>query len=125
MSMSDDEDEGDEDEKEDVQIDLFSVLNEEEGLVIPFANAERVSKHSATSGKRTRASTPLEGDEQDATLSRSASNRNSEIRTSSTPSSKRSRRSTIESFLAPLTNFIDFREDEGSRGWRSFVEVSS
>ncbi|KAI0763848.1 hypothetical protein BD413DRAFT_606524 [Trametes elegans] len=45
----------------------------------------------------------------------------------STPSSKksRSRRGTIESLLSPLTNFIDFRDDDGStRSWRSFVEIS-
>ncbi|KAI0740926.1 hypothetical protein C8Q76DRAFT_765484 [Earliella scabrosa] len=52
-------------------------------------------------------------------------------RLSSTPSSKRSRsrsrnrRGTFESLLSPLTNFIDFREDDrSSRSWRSFVEIS-
>ncbi|KAI0628186.1 hypothetical protein C8Q77DRAFT_1220974 [Trametes polyzona] len=46
---------------------------------------------------------------------------------SSTPVSRksRSRRGTIESLLSPLTNFIDFRDDDGStRSWRSFVEIS-
>ncbi|KAI0351834.1 hypothetical protein OH77DRAFT_1410398 [Trametes cingulata] len=45
----------------------------------------------------------------------------------STPASRksRSRRGTIESLLSPLTNFIDFRDDDGStRSWRSFVEIS-
>lgn len=48
-------------------------------------------------------------------------------RLSSTPSSKRSRsrRGTLESLLSPLTNFIDFKDDDGSaRSWRSFVEIS-
>ena len=48
-------------------------------------------------------------------------------RLSSPPSSKRSRsrRGTLESLLSPLTNFIDFREDDrSSRSWRSFVEIS-
>lgn len=37
----------------------------------------------------------------------------------------RSRRGTLESLLSPLTNFIDFRDEEGStRSWRSFVEIS-
>ncbi|OJT04270.1 hypothetical protein TRAPUB_5004 [Trametes pubescens] len=48
-------------------------------------------------------------------------------RVSSTPALRktRSRRGTIESLLSPLTNFIDFRDDEGSsRSWRSFVEIS-
>ncbi|KAI0699642.1 hypothetical protein C8T65DRAFT_299436 [Cerioporus squamosus] len=47
-------------------------------------------------------------------------------RLSSPPSSKksRSRRGTLESLLTPLANFIDFRDDDGSRSWRSFVEIS-
>ncbi|THH28123.1 hypothetical protein EUX98_g6074 [Antrodiella citrinella] len=126
MSMSDDEDE--DEEMQDVQTELLSVLNEEEGLVIPGTTSGRVSQQSQpnTGVKRVRASTPLDEFEQEAVSSSLPDNkRNSEIRTSSTPSSKRSRRSTIESFLAPLTNFIDFHEDETGRGWRSFVEVSS
>ncbi|KAH9926323.1 uncharacterized protein BXZ73DRAFT_49427 [Epithele typhae] len=48
-------------------------------------------------------------------------------RLASTPSSgkSRSRRGTIENLLLPLTNFIDFRDEDGAtRGWRSFVEIS-
>ncbi len=47
-------------------------------------------------------------------------------RLSSPPSSKksRSRRGTLESLLTPLANFIDFRDDDGSRSWPSFVSIS-
>ena len=48
-------------------------------------------------------------------------------RVSSTPSSKRSRsrRGTLESLLSPLTNFIDFGDNDATtRSWRSFVEIS-
>lgn len=42
------------------------------------------------------------------------------------PAAPRRRKSTIESFFAPLTNFIDLRDDESSRrSWRSFVEIAS
>ncbi|KAH8103841.1 hypothetical protein BXZ70DRAFT_1005403 [Cristinia sonorae] len=117
MSMTDDED-----EEEDIQVDLMSVLNEEEGLVIPSASPTTPPQRLSVGGKRGRTPTPRDLKDQEETPS---SQRESDLRTSSTPSSKRSRRSTIESFLAPLTNFIDFREDDGGRGWRSFVEISS
>lgn len=39
---------------------------------------------------------------------------------------KRNRRSTLDSFLSPLANFIDLKDDDASsnRGWRSFVELA-
>ena len=104
MSMSDDEDEDEVDDVAEEQVDLLSVLNEEEGLVMP-------PPCSPASVKRGRTPTP-------------AGHARRDSKSSGTHSSKRSR-STVESFLAPLTNFIDFREDESSRGWRSFIEVSS
>ncbi|TCD65062.1 hypothetical protein EIP91_003300 [Steccherinum ochraceum] len=118
MSMSDDEDE-DEEEVLDEKVDLMSVVNEEEGLVIPQVSSDRASARSSTRGR-----TPTPREPEIVSVG-TASKRNSEVRTSSTPSSKRSRRSTIESFLAPLTNFIDFREDTGAGSWRSFVEIAS
>lgn len=103
MSMSDDEDEGEEAD------DLMSVLNEEEGLVIPPSD-------DATSTKRGRSPGPEAQKEQ---VGVGIGRRESE-------GGKRSRRGTLESFFAPLTNFIDFKEDaDGSRGWRSFVEIAS
>ena len=102
----------------DVPTELLSVLNEEEGLVIPHSG--HASKRSSASARRGRTASPKE-----VKPSSLGSKRDSETRTSSTPSSKRSRRSTLESLFAPLSNFIDFREDESARSWRSFVEVSS
>ncbi|GJE93289.1 hypothetical protein PsYK624_094480 [Phanerochaete sordida] len=94
MSMSDDED--DEDESMQVEKELLSVLAEEEDVVIP---------------KSVRASVQ--------SLQKDASRRSS--KTSS--ETKRSRRSTLDSLLSPLTNFIDLRDDDNStRSWRSFVE---
>ncbi|KAI0091271.1 hypothetical protein BDY19DRAFT_904719 [Irpex rosettiformis] len=97
MSMSDDEDE-DEDTVT-LENQLLGVLNEEEDVVIPGTN--RV-------GGLTKENT-----------------RESSKRTSVSSESKRSRRSTFDSLLSPLTNFIDFRDDEPtSRSWRSFVELA-
>ncbi|PSR74079.1 hypothetical protein PHLCEN_2v10151 [Hermanssonia centrifuga] len=107
MSMSDDEDENENDEVlGDKAKGLLSVLNEEEDVVIS-AKSRRISfspKKEKSSSKRA-------------------------SRTSTSSETKRSRRSTIESFFAPLTNFIDFRDEDSSsrssRTWRSFVEISS
>lgn len=99
MSMSDDED--DEDDSAAIGKQLLGVLNEEEDVVFPDANklhpAEVISKENSREPKRT----------------------------SISAESKRNRRSTLDSLLSPLTNFIDFRDDEPtSRSWRSFVELA-
>ena len=99
MSMSDDED--DEDDSAAIGKQLLGVLNEEEDIVFPDANklhpAEVISKENSRESKRT----------------------------SISAESKRNRRSTLDSLLSPLTNFIDFRDDEPtSRSWRSFVELA-
>ena len=99
MNMDDDDDENDESvamvQDPAQRRRLLQVLREEEDVVIP--PSEQRSRSSKSSS------------------------------TTRTSSSKRSRRSTIESFFSPLTNFIDLRDDDtfSSRGWRSFVEVSS
>lgn len=78
----------------DMQKQLLWVLNEEEDVVLP---------HNAKSSRR------------------QSSHGSSEGRSSS---SKCGRRSTIETFLSPLTNFIDFKDDDSSsRSWMSFVEI--
>lgn len=107
MNMDDDDDENDEAVaygtavQEVQQRRLLQVLREEEDVVLPLSQRARTSKSSGTGSRA-------------PSVSR-------------TPSSRRSRRSTIESFFSPLTNFMDLRDDDAfsSRGWRSFVEVSS
>ncbi|PIL29440.1 hypothetical protein GSI_08382 [Ganoderma sinense ZZ0214-1] len=109
MSMSDDEDDGDLDE---------------------------TSPASSSSPTSARVLTPipihiqptllevLQEEEDVVVPQRTAASRR---RLSSPPSAKagRSRRGTLESLLSPLTNFIDFGDNEGStRSWRSFVEIS-
>ena len=60
------------------------------------------------------------------TLVRHESAPNSFGRVSGSSRTRLSRRGTIESLLSPLTNFIDFKDDDSStRSWRSFVEISS
>ena len=115
MSMSDDEDEGDEMEveaegaqgqgQENKQQQQLGVLEEEEDVVLPHKLARSVSASPSPSpGASKRASRRTS-----ASLSR--------------------RQSAIETFLAPLTNFIDLRDAEddassrSSRSWRSFVEL--
>ncbi|KAJ3481862.1 hypothetical protein NLI96_g7373 [Meripilus lineatus] len=118
MSMSDDDD----DEPQSTYMDeeilkrkLLWVLNEEEGLVIPPETENvKVSPSPYSSSV-----SPPRG--------RSECTSGSCRTSSSTPSSssKRSRRSTIESFFSPLTNFIDLKDDDLSSSWRSFVQLSS
>lgn len=100
MSMSDDEDE---DDGAEVERQLLSVLTEEEDVVIPQA---------------VRATVPAL-----ASPPRDVSRRSSKA---SSAEARRSRRSTLDSLLSPLTNFIDLRDDEGSpRSWLSLVEFSA
>ncbi|KAH9855293.1 hypothetical protein C2E23DRAFT_724860 [Lenzites betulinus] len=104
MSMSDDEDEGDADESENH---------------VPVAAPPAPIDTSATT-------TLLDvlQEEEDVVVPNPKSNKR---KSSSTPISRksRSRRGTLESLLSPLTNFIDFRDDDRStRSWRSFVEIS-
>ncbi|KAH9928791.1 hypothetical protein B0H21DRAFT_700248 [Amylocystis lapponica] len=88
----------DEDEPE-VDGRLMEVLREEEGVVVP---------------------TPVPAAKQTSCATRSLG------RSSGSSRRRSSRRGTIESFLFPLTNFIDFKDDDRStRSWRSFVEISS
>lgn len=104
MSMSDDEDEDGDEEAlvGDMQKKLLSVLDEEEDVVIPKQQIP-VKSTPAPNSKR-----------------------NSVSAKTSSSGSKRSRRSTIESFLSPFNNFIDLKDDEGSSlRWRSFVEFSA
>ncbi|KAF7794380.1 hypothetical protein EIP86_005514 [Pleurotus ostreatoroseus] len=104
MSMSDDEDE---ENDEDAAAEALGTLDEEP-LPTP-ASAPASSQTSRTQSRR------------------------ASKRASASSETKRSRRSTIESFFAPLTNFIDLRDDKereqrddrSSRSWRSFVEISS
>lgn len=101
MSMSDDEDEGETDENE----------NRSAPLTAP------------TSGPFETSLLDVLHEEEDVVVPTGKPRK----RVSSTPAPRktRSRRGTIESLLSPLTNFIDFRDDEGSsRSWRSFVEIS-
>ncbi|KAI1784675.1 hypothetical protein LXA43DRAFT_1066554 [Ganoderma leucocontextum] len=108
MSMSDDEDDVDQDEVEGpspvsssspmsapittpIQPTLLEVLQEEEDVVVP--------QRTAAARKR--------------------------ISSVPSPKTGRSRRGTLESLLSPLANFIDFGDNDGStRSWRSFVEIS-
>lgn len=104
MSMSDDEDEDGDEEAlvGDMQKKLLSVLDEEEDVVIPKQQIP-VKSTPAPNSKR-----------------------NSVSAKTSSSGSKRSRRSTIESFLSPFNNFIDLKDEEGSSlRWRSFVEFSA
>ncbi|KAI0925084.1 hypothetical protein AcW2_005776 [Taiwanofungus camphoratus] len=111
MSMSDDEDEPEPEPcgalpVQDVQRRLMQVLREEEDLVLP-ASAP--------------ASAP--GSNRDSASSERGVKRWSG--SGSTPPGRR-RRGTIESFLSPLANFIDLKDDDFStHSWRSFVEVST
>lgn len=101
--MSDDEDE--EDGHVEVEKQLLTVLAEEEDIVIPAAVRATTKENAA------------------GRASRWESKR---LSTSSDSGARIRRRSTLESFFSPLTNFIDLRDDEtSSRGWRSFVEFSA
>ncbi|KAK7683401.1 hypothetical protein QCA50_013663 [Cerrena zonata] len=107
MSMSDDEDDDVDEEalEKDVQKKLLSVLDEEEDVVIPKRKTPSAKSTLVPNSKRN-------------SVSASAK--------TSSSGSKRSRRSTIESFFSPLNNFIDLKDDEGSSlRWRSFVEFSA
>lgn len=101
MSMSDDEDE--EDDPIAVEKRLLSVLDEEEDVVIPPAVRATVKNDGKQSSRR------------------------DNKRATTVPEGRRSRRGTIDSLLSPLTNFIDFRDDEPAsrRSWRSFIEFSA
>ncbi|KAI0365196.1 hypothetical protein BV20DRAFT_982725 [Pilatotrama ljubarskyi] len=102
MSMSDDEDDGDADQSENAVPPVSSTCVPPQQSLLDVLHEEEdvVVPAQGTSQKRLSASTP-------------------------TSRKSRSRRGTIESLLSPLTNFIDFRDDEGtSRSWRSFVEIS-
>ena len=107
MSMSDDEDDDIDEEAlvRDVQKKLLSVLDEEEDVVIPEQRVPSAKSTPAQNSKRNSVSVSAK---------------------TSSSGSKRSRRSTIESFFSPLNNFIDLKDDEGSSlRWRSFVEFSA
>ncbi|KAI0819599.1 hypothetical protein BC628DRAFT_1014662 [Trametes gibbosa] len=103
MSMSDDEDDGDADEIENhgsASTTLPTSGPSVTSLLDVLQEEEDVVVPAARPPKRVSSSTPV-------------------LRKS------RSRRGTIESLLSPLTNFIDFRDDDRStRSWRSFVEIS-
>ncbi|KZT07417.1 uncharacterized protein LAESUDRAFT_758427 [Laetiporus sulphureus 93-53] len=128
MSMSDDEDEcepeaeqepeqEDDRDQADVQARLLEVLQEEEDVVIPL---------SLSPSKRPAVLIPDNMKDESGKWLSGTSRSPGAVTGSSSTLPKRSRRGTLESFLQPLANFIDLRDDDrSSRGWRSFVEISS
>ncbi|KAI0644340.1 hypothetical protein C8Q79DRAFT_1012131 [Trametes meyenii] len=102
MSMSDDEDDGEADEGENQAPPAASNGTAQPSLLDVLQEEEDVVDRIPAPTASKRLSTSAQG-----------------------PRKSRSRRGTIESLLSPLTNFIDFRDDDGStRSWRSFVEIS-
>ncbi|KAI0666904.1 hypothetical protein C8Q78DRAFT_1082787 [Trametes maxima] len=105
MSMSDDEDDGEADESENQAPPPAATASNgaaQPSLLEVLQEEEDVVDRLPAPTAQKRLSTSAQG-----------------------PRKSRSRRGTIESLLSPLTNFIDFRDDDGStRSWRSFVEIS-
>ncbi|CCM02252.1 uncharacterized protein FIBRA_04335 [Fibroporia radiculosa] len=109
MSMSDDEDDLDEEPRLGQNSRLLEVLQEDEDIVIPFP------REVAPAPKRESPSGTARSSSSGASSKRLSKERR-----------RRSRRGTLESLLQPLANFIEFKDDDrSSRGWRSFVEISS
>ncbi|KAI0782697.1 hypothetical protein C8Q75DRAFT_737494 [Abortiporus biennis] len=127
MSMSDDEDDeitpsmDQEAMFKDVHDKLLWVLSEEEGVVLPSPNpSRREDKKASLSLETVVNSLPPPSPTPESTTPKTNSS------STGSSSTKRGRRSTIESFFSPLTNFIDFKDEESSRrSWLSFVEISS
>lgn len=136
MSMSDDEDELELDESfspRDTQNRLLQVLHEDEDIVFsPSSTSNVTSSLSPSACLPARPDSSALGGSLDAPPREPSggparwSGSGSGSGSGSSPS-KHSRRSTIESFLSPLANFIDLNldDDRSTRSWRSFVEISS